>query len=89
MLAFCLFSLANLLYKEVNYYDENKSLIQCGLKFYEKSCDLKNGEACFILGYYFYKEGFYGIKKNNEKSNFYIKKACELNYTKACKYLHK
>ena len=84
----CFYAGAMCIRKEVNNCNEYKDLIHCGLNFYDKSCDLKNGEACFILGYYFYKKGFYGIKKNNEKSNFYIKRACELNYTKACKYLY-
>jgi len=83
----CFYAGAMCIRKEVNNYGEYKNLIDCGLDFYNKSCNLKNGEACFILGYYFYKKGVYGVEKNTKKSKLYIKRACELNYTKACKYL--
>jgi len=83
----CFYAGAMCIRKEVNNCDGYTNLIQGGLNFYNKSCNLKNGEACFILGYYFYKQGFYGVEKNNEKASLYLKKACDLNYTKACKYL--
>ena len=87
----CFYTAAMCIRKEVNVsdYNINKNPIYCGLNFYDKSCNLGNGEACFILGSYFYKKGLYGVKKNNKKSYFYLKKACEFNYTKACEYLYK
>ncbi len=73
---------------EVKNCDEYDNKIMGGISFYIKSCNLNNGAACFILGYYFYGKGLYGIQKDYNKAIFYIKKACDFNYTRACKYVN-
>ncbi len=44
-----------------------------------KGCEHNDGESCYDLANYYYK-----TKKDRNKSYDYLKKSCDLKFTKAC-----
>ena len=53
------------------------------LKFFQKACDLNDGNGCSNLGLS-YEEGR-GVRKSNTKALKYYGKACDLELALGCK----
>lgn len=51
-------------------------------KYYTKACDLKEGSACFQMGYV-YRTGLDG-RTDLQKGNEYLKRACGLDNSAGC-----
>ncbi|WP_257570140.1 hypothetical protein [Helicobacter pylori] len=60
-----------------------KERLKKAVQYYSKACDLKDGEGCFLLGYY-ELNGYGVIKKDLKKAIQYYVKACELDYDWGC-----
>ncbi|GAA6781052.1 hypothetical protein AOHp20_04390 [Helicobacter pylori] len=54
-------------------------------KYFEKACDLNNGDGCGTLGGLYYNGD--GVKQDSKKAVALFEKACKLGYKKACEML--
>ncbi len=54
-------------------------------KYFEKACDLKDGDGCGALGALYYNGD--GVKQDSKKAAALFEKACKLGDQKACEML--
>ncbi len=57
------------------------------VEYYQKACDLDDGESCFNLGFMHYAG--IGIRQSKTKALEYFGKACDLKSKDGCKYYSK
>ncbi len=54
-------------------------------KYFEKACELKDGDGCFNLGMSYHSGE--GVEKNSKKAAQFYSKACDLNNGRGCNNL--